>query len=447
MSAFVIFATLLTALALLFILPPLLRRPAMAAAHAGRAEVNLAVLRDQMRELDADLERGLIDAEGHRVARTELERRVAEDVQPGAPVAAMAAAIATAPPRWNALALGLGVALPVLAVSLYLWLGNPAGIDPAVAKAQDPAHPLTEVQIAGMVSGLAQRLKSNPDDAEGWSMLARSYSAMNRFEEAAQAYSHLVKLIPNDADMLADYADTLAMARGKSLAGEPEQLVARALAADPRNIKALALAGSAAFERRDYHGAIDQWTKVMGLVPADSDMARNMASGIREAQSMTGESPAGGAQPLPNAGTQPAQAVALPNAPAATVAAEANAGNGVTSAAGGAEVAGTVTLDPALKGKVADSDTVFIFARAANGPRFPLAVLRKQVKDLPVRFVLDDSMSMVPNAKLSNFPAVVVGARISKTGNATGGPGDLEGMTEPVKPRTSGLKIVVNTQR
>lgn len=446
MSAFLIAATLLTALALLFILPTLMRRQAVPQPHAARAEVNLAVLRDQLQELDADLERGLIDAEGHRAARAELERRVAEDVQPAMPAAV--AGVASAPKRWNPLTVGLTIAVPVLAASLYLWLGNPAGLDPAVAKAQDPAHPLTEQQIAGMVTGLAQRLKNNPDDAEGWSMLARSYSAMNRFEESADAYSHLVKLIPNDADMLADYADTLAMARGKSLQGEPAQLVARALAADPRNIKALALAGSAAFERRDYRGAIEQWTKVMGLVPADSDMARNTASGIREAQSLAGESPAGGAQPLPNAGAQPAQAVALPNAPAATVAAEANAGNATQPpAAGGAEVAGTVTLDPALKGKVADTDTVFIFARAANGPRFPLAVLRKQVRDLPVRFVLDDSMSMVPNAKLSNFPAVVVGARISKTGNATGGPGDLEGMTEPVKPGASGLKIVVNTQR
>ncbi|MES2149439.1 MAG: c-type cytochrome biogenesis protein CcmI [Pseudomonadota bacterium] len=412
MTPFMITAALLTALALLFILPPLLRRESPARAGLARADVNLAVLRDQLRELDVDLERGAIDADGHQVARGELERRVAEDVQP------VAAAPATPDQRWTAAALALTVT--TLAVSLYLLVGTPAGLDPILTKPQDPGHALTEEQIAGMVGTLAARLKAKPDDAEGWSMLARSYNALSRFPESVEAYTHLVKLIPNDADVLADYADTLAMASNKSLQGEPERLVSQALAIDPRNVKALALAGSAAFERRDYRQAVVQWQKVMGLVPADSDMARSSAAGISEAQSLAGD---------------PLAAPAAQAAPAAPAAAAPTA----------SQVAGSVELDPALRARVGDGDSVFIFARAVNGPRFPLAVLRKQVRDLPLRFVLDDSMSMVAGANLSSAKLVVVGARISKSGSATPAAGDFEGLSAQVRPGATGLKIVIGT--
>ncbi|MDP3841752.1 MAG: c-type cytochrome biogenesis protein CcmI [Oxalobacteraceae bacterium] len=421
MTVFLIVAALLIAGSLLFILPTLLRKEAVASPHALRDEVNLTVLRDQLRELDADVAAGAIDAAGYASARQELERRVAEDVQPGVTATATASASGK---RWTAVVVGLAV--PALAVALYLVLGSPAGIDPAQVDAQKgQSHEVTEEQIVGMVAGLAQRLKSNPDDVEGWSMLARSYNALGRFGEAADAYARLVKLVPGDADLLADYADTLAMSQNKSLQGEPEKLIALALAADPKNIKALALSGSAAFERRAYQEAVAHWKNILLLVPPESDIARSTMSSIGEAQGLAG-APAGAQAPVP---------VALNTSTAAAPAVVA------------AEVAGTVELDAALRSKVADTDTVFIFARAAQGPRFPLAVLRKQVKDLPVSFVLDDSMSMVPDAKLSGFPMVVVGARISKSGSATPSAGEFEGLTEPVRPGAKGLKIRINSQR
>lgn len=426
MTVFSIAAVLLMAGALLFILPTLLRKEAVANRHALRDEVNLSVLRDQLRELDADLEAGTIDADGYASSRQELERRVVEDVQPGVISTGSAEG-----KRWMAVVLGL--AIPALAVALYLLLGSPAGLDPEkVAAPKAQAHEVTAEQIEAMVTTLSQRLKSKPDDAEGWSMLARSYNAMGRFAEAAQAYERLVKLVPNDANLLADYADTLAMSLNKSLQGEPEKLIARALAADPKNVKALALSGSASFERRDYQGAIAQWKKILLLVPPDSDIARSTKTSIGEAETRAAD-PAGAQAPLAAA---PAD-TAAPAAPAAST----------PAAAPGAEVAGTVELDAALRSKVSDTDTVFIFARAAQGPRFPLAALRKQVKDLPLSFVLDDSMSMVPTAKLSGFPMVVVGARISKTGSATPSAGDFEGVTEPVRPGTKDLKIRISTQR
>ena len=423
MIAFWIVAVLLTAGALLFVLTPLLRKEAVAHPHALRDEVNLMVLRDQLHELDADMAAGTIDAAAYESSRRELERRVAEDVQPGT-------ALAKTVPRKNAVGLLVGMSLPVVAVSLYFLLGNPSGLDPAqTAAPKEAAHKVTEEQIQAMVTTLAQRLKDSPDDVQGWSMLARSYNALGRFGEAADAYARLVKLVPGNADMLADYADTLAMSLNKSLQGEPEKLIARALEADPKNIKALALSGSAAFERRDYQAAITRWKKILAIVPADSDLARSTNDSIGEAQTLAAGKPA--VAPTPVAAAPSPTKPTAPSAPAAAA----------------AEVGGTVELDAALRKQVADTDTVFIFARAAQGPKFPLAVLRKQVKDLPTAFVLDDSMSMMPDAKLSSFPMVVVGARVSKSGSATPTPGDLEGLTEPVSPGAKNLKIRINTQR
>jgi cytochrome c-type biogenesis protein CcmH len=413
MTVFLIFAAALGLLAMAFVLTPLLRQGGRAEG-AARDQLNLQVLRHQMQELEADLARGAIDPAAYGDARSDLERRVAEEVRP-----AEAPAAGATTGRWQAALLALAV--PALAAGLYYKLGAPAGLDPALARpAQSQSHELTEAQITAMVESLAQRLKGNPDDIDGWNMLARSYNALGRYAEAADAYAELARLIkPDDAGLLADYADTLAMARGRSLLGEPEQLVARALAADPRNIKALALAGSAAFERKAYADAIGSWKKVLELVPAESDMARSTANGIAEAEQLAGIAPSAAA---PKA--------AQPQAAAAN-----------------ATVSGTVELDPNLRGRVSDTDTVFIYARAAQGPRFPLAVLRKQVKDLPARFELDDSMSMMPQAKLSGFPLVVVGARISKSGSATPAPGDLEGSVPEVRPGTGELRIVIDGQR
>ena len=111
-----------------------------------------------------------------------------------------------------------------------------------------------------------------------------------------------------------------------------------------------------------------------------------------------------------------------------------------------AEVSGTVRLAPALASKAAPTDTVFIFARPASGPRIPLAVLRKQVRDLPAAFRLDDSMAMAPTSKLSDHPQVVVGARISKSGQPAAQPGDLEGLTAPVKLGASGIAVVISSE-
>ena len=320
--------------------------------------------------------------------------------------------------RAGLLAVVLGVAVPLLAVGLYARLGNTAGLAPQAAA--QPA--VTEADVVAMVEKLAQRMQAQPDDAKGWLMLGRSYAALQRFPDSAKAYARAAALTPNDAQLLVDYADVLA-AVAQSAAGEPTKLITRALQIDPGNLKALALAGSAAFERKDFAGAITYWTQARATAPAGSEFAQGLDSSLAEARAAAAPGvppPAVNAPPLPTA----AASVAAP---------------------GGGQLAGRVSLAPALAARVAADDTVFIYARAAEGPRMPLAIQRRKASELPIDFTLDDSMAMAPEMKLSKFGSVIVEARISKSGDAMAKAGDLRGQLGPLKPGGAGLALVIDS--
>jgi cytochrome c-type biogenesis protein CcmH len=287
MNVFLLIAAAMAATAVYFPLSALLRQPHRSAAlqvgDDGRDGLNLNVLRDQLRELDADLHDGTIDAHGYGSARQELQRRVVSEIGSLLPPPSLRA---TSVPRWQATLLALAV--PAVAGTLYFFLGTPAALIPVqlAAAGEERQPPMSAQQIEGMVSGLAAKLKSNPNDADGWRMLARSYETMRRFDLAVGAYRRLVLLRPDDADLLADYAVTLAMSLDQNLSGEPEKLIHRALEIDPQNIQALALSGSAAFERKDYANAVKSWQQILTLVSADSDMGRSIAAGIAKAESL-----------------------------------------------------------------------------------------------------------------------------------------------------------------
>ena len=433
MTIFWISSALLMALALALVLPTLLNGSPSTSirdeAETAR-QATLAILRDQMAQLNADLAAGTLDAEQHRASSAEIERRVIEET------AAVEASVATATPRagsgkpWATIVV-IALAIPLLATYGYEHLGNPAAIEaPAAEAAPALADGVTNDQVEVLVKQLAERMKSNPDDLEGWTLLARTYAAMQRFPEAAQAFERATALSPNDASLLADRADVMAVLQGQRAAGEPAKLIARALELDPKNLKALALAGSVAFEAGDYDKAIFYWKQARELAAPASDFANNLDQGIKDAQVAKGEPPSD----------------AVVQAPAATLATPATEQAATAAAVGaGARVSGRVSLSPQLAAKAAPGDTVFIFARAAEGPRMPLAIQRKTVADLPIDFVLDDSMAMSPAMKLSNFPRVVVGARISKSGNAMPSPGDLSGQLSDVKLGAEGLQIVIDS--
>ncbi len=304
MITFWLIAAVFVAIALAFVLPPLLER-GKAEADTGAKEANLFVYRDQLSELDADLQNGLIVPEQHQQDREEIERRLLSEVE----IAEKPTAGTVKPPtesRWPVYALALGI--PVVAVVFYLQVGTPAamsarsmpGLVPAspVRSAQPqsamspPAAapgadgPMTEQRIEANIAGLAKRLEENPGDVQGWRMLARSYSMVQKYDESSKAYARAAALKTDDADLLADYALALTMARGQQVEGEPLELVKRALKIEPENPKALQLAGGAAFQAKRYKEAIDYWQRVLNKLPPDSELAQALSTKIAEAKSL-----------------------------------------------------------------------------------------------------------------------------------------------------------------
>lgn len=440
MIVFWIVAGLFLAGALLLLLPSLWS-PKTPAGPVGAGGANVAVYRDQLREAERDLAADLITRERYEQTRAEIERRVLEDT-------AAAAALAEArPSRRVAVMLALGI--PLASVLTYLVLGRPDAAAPdAVAAARsvaDGRHEVTADQLERMVTALAERLKSDPNNAEGWVMLGRSYTVMQRYRDATMAMRKASELLPDNVDILADLADVTGMAQGRRLAGEPARLIQKALDLNPRHVKALALAGSVAFEQKDYAAARRYWERLVAEVPPDSEMARSVRGSIAEATQLEG----GGAPAQPGLAT--AQAPARPAAPTAPPGAApgpsaggAAAPPGGAIAAAGPRVSGQVVVSPELATRFAPGDTLFVYARAAQGPRMPLAILRRQASELPLSFSLDDSMAMTPTMKISGFPQVIVEARISKSGQATVQSGDLIGQSAPVAPGAEALRITID---
>ncbi len=425
MMMFWILAALLTLLALAFVLPALLASKKSAAApDAGAArQANLSVLRDQLAQLDKDSAAGSLNAEQLALARGDIERRALEEESAPEPRIAKSTSRATA--------ISVGLAVPLLAIGIYGFLGSPFALDP-VSTSEGSTADVSPAQVEEMVKQFAARLENLPPDQavdpKAWEMLARSYAAMQKFPEANKAYKRAVELAPGNAQLLADHADVMAMMQGQSTLGEPAKLIARALVLDPNNLKVLALAGSAAFERTDFATAITHWTKARQLAPAGSEFAGGLDRSLEEARAAAGTSTVV-AQAAPSAATNPALS---PPAAAATSASSAG-------------IEGTVSLSPALAGKLAPDDTVFIFARAASGPRMPLAILKRKASELPITFKLDDTTAMSDEMKLSKFEQVIVGARVSRTGNAMPQSGDLVGQSSAVKAGGNKLSLVVDT--
>lgn len=411
MTVFIIVAIVLVALAVLAVVIPLVRKPKVELTTVpGSAAMSLGVLREHLADLEREFATGRLGAEAYAQEKTEIESRALEDGRQAAPIAVASDA------RHTKLAVIFAMALPALAIGSYFALGSYQVLNEKKPVAQVGApHALTQQQIVGMVEKLSERLLDNPNDGSGWQMLARSYGVLGRYAESAAAYGRAASLLPPDAQLLADFADMIAMTQNRRLQGEPEKIVRQALEVDPRNIKALALSGTIAFESKDYKAAIGEWRKILELVPQDSNAAASVKSSIADAEKRMG-----GSGEIP----QPA----------------------VMATASGATVSGSVNIDPAIRQKVGSDDAVFVFARAANGPRMPLAILRKRVSDLPFRFSLDDSMAMAPGLKLSQFDKVVIGARVSKSGDALARSGDFEGMSEQVTPGAGNINIAIKTQ-
>ena len=272
MTQFAIFATLLIVVVAAFILPPLWLGRRAPGARAGRQQANLAIFRDQLTELERERREGALADGDFEQARRELQRRLLEEVEPAADAPPPDA---HRPSRKTAIA--ILVLLPIVAVVAYGMLGKPQALDPRQTAAQPK---MTPEQIDAMVAKLAERMQANPDDLQGWLMLARSYKTLNRYEEAAAAYGKAEKVINDDPELLASYAETIAMASGQGLTSKAAQLIERALKLDPQQPHALFLAGAAAMEAGDTEKAIAYWEAMLPLVEPGSEIDRMLRGGI-----------------------------------------------------------------------------------------------------------------------------------------------------------------------
>lgn len=415
---------------LLCLLPPLLRRPPPAEDNATDAGLRAFYLA-QREQLRRDQRDGALSADAAMRADEELQRDLLQDLaqrHPGrAAVTGQRAGIAAA--------CLLSLALPLAAALLYNHLGNPrAAASVSSASAAEPHAGDDGDTMALAINALAQRLRAAPDDADGWYTLARSYETLGRYDDAAAAYREVLRLAPAQPQVLADLADALLSANQGAPDAASIAAVAQALAANPDQPKALALAGMMALRRGDAAQALEYWQRLQALLPPDSEAARQIESNIAQARAVAS---AGSAQPATPGQAQATAQSSPPRTSAATPPASPAAAPG--------RVSGQARIAPALMAQVQPTDTVFILARPASGSRMPLAVLRLRAADLPRAFTLDDSNAMSPQALLSSAGRVRVEIRVSRSGTAMPQAGDLGGTPVEVDVPASGLELVADT--
>ena len=441
MTSFWVVAGIFIVGALLFILPTLLRNRG-GQTGVARGTTNVSIYRDQISELDNDLRNDILNQEQYNQSKYELQQRMMQDMSEENSTPETR----TTSNRNIATAAVVTLAMPILAISLYLLLGNTKALmpQPAIEQAriagqpsmsEDAGHP--DQEMSSIVDNLVARLEEQPNDLEGWLMLGRTYAIMGRFKEASEVYAKLLARSPDSPEALVNYADIFAMTQDGSLVGKPIELINKALRIDPKNPKALALAGTAKFEQGKFTQAAVYWEELLAIIPADSKLALSVSGSIEKAKSLAlnGKDPTitvAQSQNLNNKNTRLSKSQ--------------NETNDVVAQASVSTISGIVTISPALAARASPEDTLFIYARAKDGPRMPLAIVRLQAKNLPARFLLKDGMGMNPNMKLSSFPEVVISARVTKSGKAIPASGDLQGFSEVVKIGDQNVNILIDQQ-
>lgn len=407
MTTFWIFAALMIIAAIALLAPTLLRGRKLAAND--REAQNIAIARERMAELSIELAEGRISPEEHAKSKLELEQALLQDIE-----GESSDSTASANPELGKFTLaGLGVVLPLLAITLYLQLGDPQMITrdaPVTAKSDGGNKEHSMGSLDQMAEQLRQRLEEkSPDDAEGWYLLGRTYSSLRNFAGASKAYERANQLTQGkDPVVMLALADAIAMQQQGRVSGRPAELVAQALAVDPNNTMALWLSGIVAEEKGNFMEALGLWKKLYPMLANEPGEQQALADQIKRVSAM--------------AGVSPPEMIAQKSQPAAN-----------SAAMGNANVTLKVTLAPALKQQLQPGDSLFIYAKAQNGPRFPLAAARRGAAELPLEITLDESSAVMPNATLANFATVKVGARISHSGNAIAEKGDLIGEVEGVQ--------------
>jgi len=414
-NLFIGLGLLLILVALAFLLGPLLRRQQSDASTSSLSS-NARLFESRMQDLKADKARGALSESDYAAMVHELERDLL------AQVSQEAAASHPTPSQSLATMLAIVALIPTATIFLYLYLGNPK------AMLQDQsAHPLSLEEkknlpsMPELIVKLEKRLQETPDDPQGWVFLGRTYAAADRMADSVKAYQKAHELAGDDPNLLADLAESMAITQNYSMAGDPTRYVEQVLKMVPDHSKGLWLGGTAAFQTQNYPLALARWIKLLGQMPAQSEDTESLRQYIQDAISQ-----------LP-AGAQQAYRDQVP-APLAPI----------VTTSGNSNIRVNISLSPSMQNKVSPQDIVFVFARAVNGPKAPLAITKLTVKDLPAQVTLDESMAMMPELSIAKFDQVIVGARVSKSGQPIAASGDIEGLSDLIENREQEVNIEIS---
>jgi cytochrome c-type biogenesis protein CcmH len=402
MTLFIFVAGIMLAAALIFVLTPMLR--------GGSAPDAAKEARRLLEALNAARANGILTDAEYTAKRTELGDRL---------LGSLNAPTAQRPRSTMYAALGVALLLPALAILLYRMVGEPGAVDGSAKTVADQPPADHSQNMDQAIEKLAEKLKQNPQDAEGWTLLGRAYEATEHFEQARDALKHATDIAPENPDITIAYAEVLALSTpDRRIEGEPRRLIETAMKTSPDNERGLWLLGISEYQQKKYDAAIALWNRLIGVLPKDSKTIASVKREIAKA-----EAERDGKAPPPEEEMADASADES-RAPSA-------------SETSGPHLVVSVALDPKLKEKLAPSDVLFVYAKPANGPPMPLAIQRMTADKLPATVTLTDDMGMMPTMKLSQFPQVIVGARISKSGNATAQSGDLQVVSKPMDVHTN----------
>lgn len=401
MFEFGIYALILLLMALAFVVVPLMLAKTVVRESDDSANIQLA--KNKLKELKAELAGGNLTQADYAVAKQELEIGLYHDLQ--------AAQLQQSGSNGRWISVPLLFAIPVISLGLYAQLGDFRAFDPPAAMMPADQQEATRDQLETMVAKLEQRMHEKPT-VEGWVMLGRSYKAMKRFDDAIVALKKAQDLQPDNPDIMLQIADALAVANDGSLQGEPSNMIDKALKLQPDNEIGLWLSGMSRAELGQYDAAIATWRKLQQRYQAGQPEYQEVQQMIDTALERSGKAPEA-PKPAPAAASTPTVKV-------------------------------QVTLAAAMKTAISPEDSVLVYVKAANGPKMPLAAVKRQAKDLPLSVTFDDSMAMMPTLKISSVDEVVVTARISKSGNAIPQSGEPIGTTKVSGAQRNEVKIVID---
>jgi cytochrome c-type biogenesis protein CcmH len=398
------------------------------------------IFRAQLQELENERDAGQLSEDDFARAHDELARRLLEDTQglgvkPASGVTTQSdnplpqASTALERPLWFKRSLGfwwsvgLSSFLVLSSITLYANLGQPGALNAAApgtdGEAMEQGHGASAEDLSAMVNDLTARLKKEPNSADDWLMLARVERTREHFDAANEAFKRSLALSQN-ADVLIERAEVVALKQKGDFAGEPQQIIDAVLKADPDQANALLLAGSAAFSQGQFKLALERWTRVRRSMDDQAAQAQSLDQVIAMAAQRAGV-------PAP-----------ISRRPATPAVAPLASGSG-----SGGSISGRVSLSKEILSQVSPTDTVFIYATQSEGPRMPVAIIKTQVSALPLSFELNDASAMSPERRISLFPSLSVHARVSKSGQAMAQPSDLGVTVSPVKLGAKGVELKI----